>query len=100
MDSTHPLAFGYPAYYYTLKTDTQPYQFLKDGWNVGTLDKDGYTAGFVGAAVQKGLKKGLVFGVDDMGGGTVVYLTEDPLFRDFWENGKMLFCNAVFLVGQ
>lgn len=100
IDNTHPMAFGYPAYYYTLKTDTQPYQFLKDGWNVGTLDKDGYTAGFVGAAVQKSLTSGLVFGVDEMGSGSVVYLTEDPLFRDFWENGKLLFCNAVFLVGN
>jgi hypothetical protein len=29
-----------------------------------------------------------------------VYMADDPLFRSFWENGKLLFCNAVFLVGQ
>jgi hypothetical protein len=41
-----------------------------------------------------------MLGVQDMGAGSVVYFTEDPLFRSFWENGKLLFCNAVFLVGH
>jgi len=35
-----------------------------------------------------------------MGGGSVVYLSDNPLFRNFWENGKLLFTNAVFLAGQ
>ena len=30
----------------------------------------------------------------------VVFLADDVLFRSFWENGKLLLCNAVFLVGQ
>jgi hypothetical protein len=42
----------------------------------------------------------LIFGVEDMGRGEVIYMADDPLFRSFWENGKLLFCNAVFLVGQ
>ena len=25
---------------------------------------------------------------------------DDILFRNFWENGKLMFCNALFLVGQ
>jgi hypothetical protein len=29
-----------------------------------------------------------------------VFLADDVLFRSFWENGKLLLCNAVFLVGQ
>ena len=35
-----------------------------------------------------------------MGRGNVVYFTEDPLFRSFWENEKLMFTNAVFFVGQ
>jgi hypothetical protein len=35
-----------------------------------------------------------------MGRGSVVYMVDDPLFRSFWENGKLLFSNAVFMVGQ
>jgi hypothetical protein len=46
------------------------------------------------------LEDGLVFGVQDLGKGELVYLADDPLFRSFWENGKLLFCNAVFMVGQ
>jgi hypothetical protein len=38
--------------------------------------------------------------VQDVGRGAVVYLVDNPLFRGFWQSGKRLFSNAVFLVGQ
>jgi len=100
LDNTHPLGFGYPDYYFTLKQDAGVYEFLKNGWNVGVLKKDAYVAGFAGNKIKAKVKDGVVFGVQNMGGGSVVYFAEDPLFRDFWENGKLIFCNAVFLVGQ
>ncbi len=100
MDNSHPLAFGYPDYYFTLKQDATVFEFLKDGWNVGVMKKDAYVTGFAGSKLKPKLKDGVVFGSQDMGGGAVVFFTEDPLFRNFWENGKLLFCNAVFLVGQ
>lgn len=100
LDNTHPLGFGYPDFYFTLKQDAGVFEFMKDGWNVGVMKKDAYTAGFAGAKLKPKLKDGVVFGVQDMGSGNVVYFAEDPLFRNFWENGKLLFCNAVFLVGQ
>jgi hypothetical protein len=100
LDNTHPLAFGYPDYYFTLKQDAGVFEFMKDGWNVGVMKKDAYVAGFAGNKVKNKLKDGVVFGVQDMGSGNVIYFAEDPLFRNFWENGKLLFCNAVFLVGQ
>ncbi len=100
LDNTHPLAFGYPDYYYTLKQDRNQFEFMKDGWNVGVMKKDAYVTGFVGTKLKSKLKDGVLFGVQDMGSGNVVYLAEDPLFRNFWENGKLLFSNAVFLVGQ
>ena len=100
LDNTHPLAFGYPDYYFTLKQDGGVFEFLKDGWNVGIMKKDAYVTGFTGVKVKSKLKDGVVFGVQDMGSGNVIYMAEDPLFRNFWENGKLLFSNAVFLVGQ
>jgi hypothetical protein len=101
LDNSHPLAFGYPDHYYTIKQDDNVYEFMKDGgWNVGVIRKDNYVSGFTGTKAKEKLKDGLVFGVQDMGRGKVVYLADDPLFRSFWENGKLLFCNAVFLVGQ
>ena len=100
LDNTHPLGFGFPGFYYTLKLDDKVYQYLSDGWNVGVLKKDNYVAGFVGAQAKKKLVDGLLFGVQEMGSGSVVYLADDPLFRSFWENGKLLFSNAVFMVGH
>ena len=101
LDNTHPLAFGFPAYYYTLKQDDAIYEFIKeDGWNVGVIKKEKQVAGFVGARLQSRLKDGLLFGVQELGRGTITYLADDVLFRSFWENGKLLFSNAVFLVGQ
>lgn len=100
LDNTHPLGFGFPDFYYTLKMDDKIYQYLSKGWNVGVFKKDNYVTGFVGAQVKKKLTDGLIFGVQEMGSGSVVYFADDPLFRSFWENGKLLFSNAVFMVGQ
>ena len=101
LDNSHPLAFGYPNYYYTIKQDDNMYEFLADGgWNVGYLKKDNFITGFTGSKAKEKLKDGLVFGVQNMGRGSVIYLADNPMFRSFWENGKLLFANAVFLVGQ
>ena len=100
LDNTHPLAFGYPRYYYTLKQDDNIYDFVKDGWNVGIVRKDEPVEGFVGYKLKPRLKDGLLFGVQNVGSGTITYFADDVLFRNFWENGKLMFCNAVFLVGQ
>ncbi len=100
LDNTHPLAFGYPDFYYTLKQGANIYDFMKEGWNVGVLKKDAYVTGFSGVKVKSKLKDGTLFGVQQLGGGSVVYLADNLMFRQFWENGKLLFCNAVFLAGQ
>lgn len=100
VDNTHPLMYGYPSTYYSLKMDDNVYEFLKDGWNAGVIKKNSQMAGFIGYRLQQKLEDGLVFGVQEMGRGTVVYLTDNILFRDFWENGKLMFCNAVFMVNQ
>jgi hypothetical protein len=100
LDNTHPLAYGYPSFYYTLKQNGKLYEFLKDGWNVGVIKQSGYTSGFVGSKLKSQLKDGLLFGVQEFGKGDVIILADDVLFRLFWESGKLLFSNAVFLVGQ
>ncbi len=100
LDDSHPLAFGYTDSYYTLKQDENIYEFMKDGWNVGVIKKDNYVSGFTGNKLRDKLKDGVLFGTIGMGRGTVVFLADNPLFRSFWENGKLLFCNAVFLAGD
>ncbi len=100
LDNTHPLAFGYPDHYFTLKQDDNIYEFMTNGWNVGIIKKDNQVAGFVGSGLQSKLKDGLLFAVQSMGNGSVTYLADNIIFRSFWENGKLMLCNAVFLVGQ
>jgi hypothetical protein len=98
LDQSHPLALGLGKFYYTLKTDEKIYEPLENGWNVGTLKANSYLTGVAGNNVKKKLESGLLYGVQKSGKGSVVYLGTDVLFRAFWENGKQLFTNALFLV--
>ncbi len=101
VDNSNPLMYGYPNYYFTLKRSGNTYKFFENGdWNAGYLSKEKPVAGFVGSKLKNKLEQGLLFGVQEEGRGKVVYLTDDVLFRSFWENGKLMFCNAVFMVGQ
>ncbi|MDX1586956.1 MAG: M14 family metallopeptidase [Balneolaceae bacterium] len=96
MDNSHPLAFGYGDTYFTLKRNADAYAYLDNGWNVGVAREDAHMSGFIGYKAKEKLENTLTFGVQDMGRGSVVYIIDNPLFRAFWYNGKLLFGNAVF----
>ena len=100
IDTSHPLGFGLTGSYYSLIQSAYNFDFLKDGWNVGYLKADNYVAGFSGRNAKEKLKNTLLMGVQSSGRGSIVYLADDPLFRGFWYNGKLLFANAVFMVGN
>ncbi|MEX2477639.1 MAG: M14 family zinc carboxypeptidase [Gracilimonas sp.] len=100
MDYTHPLAFGYEEDYMSLKLGSTAFEYLDNGWNVGVAKKGAHRSGFVGSEAKKSLENTLSFGVQGMGRGNVVYMIDNPLFRGFWHNGKLLFGNAVFFVGN
>jgi hypothetical protein len=97
LDDSHPLAFGYGNHYFTLKMNSILLDFFKDGWNVGSIKNKNRVAGFVGSQVSTKIKDGTVIGVQNMGRGTVIYFADNPLFRSFWEGGKLIFANAIFL---
>lgn len=100
LDKSHPLAFGLDNTYYSLRENGLRFGYIEDGWNVGTIKgKAKPVQGFAGYYANKKLDNSLVFGVEDKGRGQVVYFVDNPLFRNFWENGKMVFSNAVFMVG-
>ena len=100
LDNTHPLGYGYPDFYFTLKQDARTYTNFKGGWNVGILPANAYTAGFVGSKIKSQIKQGVLIGDKRYGSGHIIIMNEDPLFRLFWQNGKLLFANAVFLAGN
>lgn len=101
VDNTHPLAFGYSDTYYTLKLSSTAYHLLEEGDNVVFLEEDAeQLSGFVGSAVKDAQSESLIFGVEEMGRGTQVYMIDNPIFRGFWENGKLFLANAVFFLGN
>lgn len=100
LDKSHPLAFGLGDSYYSLRENSLRYGFLEDAWNVAYIKgKAKPVQGFAGFKANSKLDNSLLFGVEDKGRGHIVYFVDNPLFRSFWENGKMVFANAVFLVG-
>ena len=101
VDNTHPLGYGYDNHYFTIKNNSSRYAYLPNGWNVGIIESEGsYITGVAGEDAKKNLAKSMVFGVDNVGRGAVVYMADNPLFRAFWENGKLFVANALFFVGQ
>nr|WP_299341913.1 M14 family metallopeptidase [Allomuricauda sp.] len=98
VDNTHPLAYGYDDSYFTLKLGSSGYQYLKSGNAAYLEDNSRPISGFAGSEAQKKVQKSLVFGAESVGKGHVVYMVDNPLFRGFWENGKLFFANAIFMM--
>lgn len=97
VDNTHPLAFGYEKEYFSLKLGSRTYDYLQSGGNVAYFEKDATNvSGFAGKKAVKNIPESLLFGEQSMGGGSIIYMVDNPLFRSFWENGKLFFVNAIF----
>lgn len=97
VDSSQPLAFGYGNSYFTLKMDNRAFNHLKEGNAVYLAGNQNAVSGFAGSKARKRIADTLVFGTENHGKGQVVYLVDNPLFRGFWENGKLFFANAIFM---
>ena len=95
------MGFGYSEQYFTIKNNSARLAYLPNGWNVGIIESEAsHVAGVAGSKVKEQLAKSMVFGVESMGRGSMIYFADNPLFRAFWENGKMFVANAIFMVGQ
>ena len=101
IDTTHPLGFGYKTSYFSLKLSGTSYQYLGKGVNVGYFDQSTKNvSGYAGSEAVKNVPKSLLFGEESFGNGSIVYMVDNPLFRSFWENGKLFMANAVFLLNS
>ena len=101
LDNTHPLAFGYGNNYFSLKLSGTSYAYLKNGNNVGYFGKNSKNiSGYAGSKAIKNVPESLLFGEEQIGNGSIVYMVDNPLFRSFWENGKLFMANAVFLLNS
>lgn len=98
MDKSHPLSYGIGDKYFSLKTSDTRYQLLKEAWNVAYVPQNYLSFGFIGKNLRAKLENTVTFAVEPKGSGQVIYMVDNPLFRGFWENGNLLFSNALFLV--
>lgn len=97
LDKTHPMTQGVTQPYYTLKNASTAYDFLVSGYSVGQIRPPATPVnGFAGHKVGSEIANSLAIGVQPLGDGIVVCFQDNPLFRGFWENGKMLFDNALW----
>ncbi|REG87068.1 M14 family metallopeptidase [Algoriphagus antarcticus] len=101
MDETHPLGYGTGGKYYTLKNNSNKFAFLSKGTNAGIIaNNDAYRTGYIGFKIKSTMGESMVIGVENAGRGEIVYFVDDPIFRGFWESGKLVLSNAIFMVGQ
>ena len=101
LDKTHPMAFGYGDSYFSLKLSSDSYSYLSKGYNIAYLkDSPEVVSGFAGSEAAKNMKNSMIFGEERIGQGSIIYMVDNPLFRAFWENGKLFFVNAVFFVNN
>jgi hypothetical protein len=101
VDVTHPLAFGYKSDYFSLKLSGRTYSYLKNGVNVAYFEKDTKNvSGYAGSKAIKNVSESLLFGEEQKGQGSIIYMVDNPLFRSFWDNGKLFLANAVFLLNS
>ena len=71
---------------------------MESGFNVGYFPKNTTNiSGFAGEKALENVPNSLLFGIERIGKGQLIYMVDNPLFRSFWENGKLFFANAVFL---
>ncbi|MCA0237365.1 MAG: zinc carboxypeptidase [Bacteroidetes bacterium] len=96
VDNSHPLAYGLPPYYFSLKTNTNLFQMPTDSDTPLYIGDNLQSYGFIGSKIKSRLKNTPIGVVQSMGSGQVVYFVDNPLFRCFWQQGKLLFANAVF----
>ena len=97
-DSSNPLAFGYDRYY-TLRQSAEQMKVSES--NVFHLKKDAKALnGFVGSRVKQQQSEAAIAGYQSYGRGSVIYFIDNPLFRGFWESGKLMIANAVFFVNE
>ncbi|WP_075348668.1 M14 family metallopeptidase [Algoriphagus marinus] len=101
MDQTHPLGYGTGGKFYTLKNNSSKYAYLTDGVNAGKiLSNDSYRTGYIGYKIKSSMGASLAIGAENLGRGEIVYFVDNPIFRGFWESGKLVLSNAMFMVGQ
>jgi hypothetical protein len=95
-DSTNPLAYALGDTYFSLKTMPDAFEMPEKGSTALYLGDDYQSYGFIGSHIKPRLKNTPIATMQKMGEGEAVFMVDSPLFRAFWQQGKLLFSNALF----
>ncbi|MBK8554378.1 MAG: zinc carboxypeptidase [Lewinellaceae bacterium] len=96
VDPGVPAAYGLGDWYFSLKTTGNTFEMPESGTNAIWLDKGFSHVGFIGSRLTPRLEKSPIVSIERKGRGAVVYMVDNPLFRDFWYQGKVLFFECTF----
>ncbi len=94
LDETHPFAFGMGKEWFMMKRN-EGLPYLEKGANIGYITDNQPVAGFAGYKFRQKVKNTGVIVSENIGKGTVVYLSDDPYFRAYWKSGRVLLGNLV-----
>jgi hypothetical protein len=96
VDNSNPIAFGLGQTYFSLKTGADMYEMPTDADAPIWVEDNFQSFGFIGSRVRPLIKKTPIIVYQSMGEGSAVFFVDNPLFRSFWQQGKLIFANAVF----
>lgn len=98
LDSSHPFSYGIGSEIFLSKRNSAVFPYLpENAYNVGYFKPDAHISGFVGSKLKKELENTLGIGQEGLGRGSIIYLTDSPVYRSFFHSGKLLLGNMVFL---
>ncbi|MFK7969501.1 MAG: M14 family metallopeptidase [Bacteroidia bacterium] len=101
LDNEHVLGFGYEKALYMIKNNNHPLPLLLEdgsGANVGVLGSQAHMSGLTGDIAKERLRNSLAIGVESIGDGKIVYMTDSPIFRGFWRSGELFMGNVLFFL--
>ncbi len=95
IEKPNPLLYGYTSYY-SLRQSASNFS-LNNGESVLSLSANPQAvSGFVGYKAKEHQSSAMILGKEDYGKGSIIYFLDNPLFRGFWEHGKLLVANAIY----
>ena len=98
LDSSHPFSYGIGSEIFVSKRNSTIFPYLPEtAYNVGYFKPGAHVSGFVGAKLKNELENTLGIGQESVGRGSIIYMTDSPVYRSFFHSGKLLFGNMVFL---
>jgi hypothetical protein len=98
LDTTHPLAFGFPDRVPVFKASAQAFdRSTAPGTTVGAYAAAPLVSGYASARNLERIAEGAALVAQRQGRGAVVLFDFNPAFRAFWRGTEGLLLNAVFL---